>query len=141
VICVKGNTIAFFLYDQDFHVKNNYHLKGTIFDGLLGLYVDNYNVKILPQVNTFFPQVMAYEFYNNNPIHEKSIHTIFKYMTTCRETPNAIDMDTINMDTNVISVLDKAKENSLNPVSRIARQSTTNTMGLNLFIGSRGKVL
>lgn len=43
---------------------------------MLGLFLDNNEIKILPQRNTFYPQLYPYDFNNADPETVKGIHTI-----------------------------------------------------------------
>lgn len=133
VIAVKGNEIAFFIFEQDYHSSKGLFLKGKKYDGLLGLYVDKNGVKFLPQFNTYFPQARVYKLYDKNPVYEFSIHTMLRCFSTCREAPH-FNGDTLH--------LRGAEPNILNRVAKIGTtKSTTNSLGLNLTIGAHGKIV
>lgn len=89
-ICVKGTLIGFFVYSPDFHSSIlNFNNKGTSFDGMLGLYVNNKGVRILPQYDTYYPQTLFYDI-NGNKDNKISIVAILGYMSTL-STSNTVD--------------------------------------------------
>ena len=63
-ICIKGQYVTFFIWEECYHSDNHFHIKGDKFNGLLGLYFTgekNRAVKILPQFNTYYPQLLWYD--------------------------------------------------------------------------------
>lgn len=88
LINIKSTKIAFFLYVQDWHSTNNFGLKGYQFNGLLGLYFDKGGLKIIPQENTYYPQMMYFDpFYSINPFEKFSVFCLFNYLSTIESAP------------------------------------------------------
>lgn len=86
LMTMKGTVVSFYTYVQDFHSSNKFCLKGGGVDGLLGLYFDwrDMCIKIVPQVNTFIPQAIYYDFSKANTcIKTKySILAILNFIST-----------------------------------------------------------
>lgn len=63
----KGQAVSFFITNDHGHSDNGYLLKGPMYNGMFGLYVDLQEnlIKILPQENTYFPQYIPYDMSDN----------------------------------------------------------------------------
>lgn len=98
IMTMKGTLASFYAYIQDFHSSNKFCLKGGGLDGLLGLYFywESMSVKIVPQINTFIPQTIYYDFWKANTcIKTKySILAILNFMSTQSVSPD-LRYDTI----------------------------------------------
>ena len=59
----KGSSVSFFIINDHGHSDHGYLLKGSMYNGMFGLYVDleDNSIKILPQENTYFPQYISYD--------------------------------------------------------------------------------
>jgi mRNA-degrading endonuclease HigB of HigAB toxin-antitoxin module len=134
IMCVKGNEVSYFIFEQDFHTKMKFHLKGIAFDGLLGTYADSEGIKIVPQENVFFPQLRVFKLFSNNPLHEYNNHIHLKYYSTLERAP---DIDEYRIK------LCKGTSNPLHSLATIGtvESGTTNNVGLKLYINSAGKVI
>jgi len=91
--CIKGPYVAFFAYEEDFHSKSGFGLKGDKFNGMLGLYVDKEGVKVLPQNNSYYPQLHIYDASRKDGSDLLSITTIFKLMSLHKSSPNFSDLE------------------------------------------------
>ncbi len=88
----KATKVAFFLYVQDWHSDNGFDLKFYKFNGLLGLYFDREGVKILPQENTFYPQIMFFDMFDKeNPVNIFSVLCALHYFSTIKSAPSIAD--------------------------------------------------
>lgn len=107
-------------------------LKGGEYAGLLGLYVDSEGVKVLAQENTYYPQIQVYKFFHDNPIHDLSIHTLFRFISCFSITPEVNVKETNNG--NLIIELDGQLDNPyLGPkgaiIGRLLREGLLNREG------------
>jgi hypothetical protein len=92
VITNKGTYISFGIFTQDFHSMNGYTKKLTFTDGYIGLEANTkFNVKPVPQRNTFQPQHRLYQLYNSDMHQKRSVCSILQYMAD-----NEIDLSTLN---------------------------------------------
>lgn len=95
IMTMKGTLVSFYAYIQDYHSSNKFCLKGGGVDGSLGLYFDwtSMCIKIVPQVNTFIPQAIHYDFSRANTcINTKySILAILNFIFTQSLCPGLID--------------------------------------------------
>jgi hypothetical protein len=81
VITNKGTYISFGIFSEDFHSRNDYNKKLTFTDGYIGLEADTeFNVKPVPQRNTFQPQHRLYQLYNSDMHQKRSVCSILQYM-------------------------------------------------------------
>lgn len=88
-ICIKGTLIAFFVFSTDFHsASGNFPNKGPNFDGMLGLYVNNKGIRVLPQYDTYYPQALFYDI--KDKANKISITAILGYMSTL-STSNTVE--------------------------------------------------
>lgn len=103
IMTMKGTLVSFYAYIQDFHNSNKFCLKGGGVDGLLGIYFDwtSMCIKIVPQVNTFIPQTIYYDFSKANTcIKTKySILAILNFISTQSISPDLIDNILFNFST------------------------------------------
>ena len=120
IMTMKGTLASFYAYIQDFHSSNKFCLKGGGVDGLLGLYFDwkSMSVKIVPQINTFVPQAIYYDFSKvNTCIKTKySILAILNFMSTQSLSPD-LNYETIfNFSSSSSSIWPEGQvvENTLN---------------------------
>lgn len=62
-ICAKGNLVSFFIVNDHGHSDKGYLLKGAMYNGMFGLYVDLKEgiIKRFPQENTYNPQYHIYD--------------------------------------------------------------------------------
>ena len=95
IMTMKGTLVSFYAYIQDYHSSNKFCLKGSGVDGLLGLYFDwtSMCIKIVPQVNTFIPQAIYYDFDKAKTcINTRySILAILNFISTQYISPDLID--------------------------------------------------
>ena len=91
IMCVKGGEVAYFYYVKDFHSSRQMSLKSPDFDGLLGIYMDQNEVKILPQHNVFYPQIKIYKLFNTNKSHIFSNHCIQSFIAKFKTLPRFYD--------------------------------------------------
>jgi hypothetical protein len=83
--------ISFFVYKPGFHSENNMLRKIFCYRDLMGLYVTDYGVKVIPQSNTIHPQVIFYNLTNEQD--QMCIHIILKYIASCTNVPDIIIED------------------------------------------------
>ena len=124
LIATKGIEVAFFIYLQDWHSDAQFGLNHEDYNGLLGLYLNEKGVKIVPQKNNFGPQLRIFNLDDDNIIHRYSIHTIFKFMSHCTEPP------TVGFEPNLKMI------SPANP-----QKLSTSVLGLNLKIDNNGNLI
>jgi hypothetical protein len=65
------------MYIHDWHDSKGFFNKAPVSNGFLCLYVNPDGVQIIPQHNTYEPQIIAYDVTGDK--HDRhAIHTIFK---------------------------------------------------------------
>ena len=105
----RGTEIAFFLNQPGFHTSHNFWAKPKMFNNLLGLVYLNGKVEVLPQGNTYYPQMYIYDFNKFDPKIDgeniKAIHEIWKYIASHARAPSAV----FNGDSNKIELIDGPK--------------------------------
>lgn len=91
-IYAKGNLVSFFLINEHGHSDKGYLLKGPMYNGMFGLYVDLEErlIKILPQENTYYPQYLTYDMDTNEGYIRAEL--IGKFMSL-HKTPPAIELN------------------------------------------------
>nr|YP_008965426.1 hypothetical protein [Rhynchosporium secalis]AHC02454.1 hypothetical protein [Rhynchosporium secalis] len=97
---------------------------------MLGLYLNNKGVRILPQYDTYYPQTLFYDV-NGNKENKISIIAILGYMSTL-STSNTVDF----VDNKI-----KFKPGGSNPAHRkfLLGKTNTNTSNQeNISIGAKG---
>jgi len=77
-ILMKDTRVAFFIYCDNWHYKHGMDLKAVGWNGLIGFQYVNRNLVIIPQSNTYEPQVKLYN--TNFSSHAEAIHCITKHM-------------------------------------------------------------
>lgn len=60
LMVIKGAQAAFFMYDEDWHSNKGLDLKCEAYQDLIGLQVTSEGISLLPQLNTYHPQVKIY---------------------------------------------------------------------------------
>ena len=82
----KGTYMACFFYDEDFHSNNGLDLKNPKYQDLIGLQVTGRGVSLIPQCNTYHPQLRIY---NTSPLaseHDKlATSAILSYVSNFRK--------------------------------------------------------
>lgn len=73
---IRGFDMCFQIYILDFHHKVGFLNKASACNGFLCLYLDDKGVQILPQYNTYEPQIITYNMLGSE-LDRHSIHTIF----------------------------------------------------------------
>jgi len=86
LLAVKGTKVSFFFYDPDYHTSHRFYLKNKEYDGFLGLHFDGSGVKVLPQFNTWYPQMKVYDL-NGDITHKLSCHALFKFISILKYRP------------------------------------------------------
>jgi hypothetical protein len=77
----KGNYVIFYENNVDYFEKNNINLnlRNPDLKNILGLYVTNKGVEIIPVKNSYFPQVKAYNLAEERDVF--AINVLFRYLT------------------------------------------------------------
>jgi hypothetical protein len=82
----RGFEVSFFMYIHDWHGSNGFFNKASDCNGFICLYVNPVGVQILPQHNTYEPQIIAYNITGDK--HDRhAIHTILKWMSMLHGVP------------------------------------------------------
>lgn len=81
-ISIRGEEMSFYIYVRDWHSVNGFPLKVPEANGFLCLYVDNKGVHIVPQYNTFKPQVITYSLWSKGAADKHAIHVLMNYIRT-----------------------------------------------------------
>lgn len=105
-IGMDGSRLSFFIYIDGIH--KNYLNKSSSVSGFLCLYVTQEGVEILPQKDTFRPQVVWYDTRNTGQQHsaqdKHAIHILFTYLEMHYGVPN---IDKVNIDNLSIAPVSK----------------------------------
>ena len=80
IIIFKGSEVAFFIKDPSYHNKLGFYNKKTEVKDLIGLYVNDKGVQVLPQHNVPYPQIFTYDI-TKGQSDLISVHTILSYMS------------------------------------------------------------
>lgn len=89
-IYAKGEMASFFIINDHGHSDNGYLLKGPMYNGMFGLYVDLQEriIRIMPQENTYTPQYVAYNMSDKEGYLRAEI--IMKFMSICDSVPEVV---------------------------------------------------
>ena len=85
-IAIRGFEISFFMYILHWHHNMKFFNKGSDWNGFLGLYVVDEGVQILPQFDTYLPQIITYNKVNNK-MDKYTIHIILTWMSSLHGVP------------------------------------------------------
>ena len=136
VIAIKGTYISFFIYQQDWHDDHHFKLKSKDTKGLLGLYVNKNGVDIIPQENTYAPQVMFYNYNSSKHQQNFSIHVLYRFLSMHAVAPSVYIDDSDKPRLSIKKQVEQLAPNweKSSEVSSIKfKAGTTNlTVGLNL---------
>ena len=78
-IAIRGFDVAFFMYIFDWHHSGKFFNKGSNWNGFFCLYLNDQGVQILPQYNTYEPQIITYNKVGGK-FDRHSIHIILTWM-------------------------------------------------------------
>ena len=89
VIVFKCSFMSAFFYDQDFHTSRGFNLKHENYQDLIGLHVTNQGVRLLPQSNTFYPQMRIYKMgLNASKDDQFAVSSILNYISNFKNLDN-----------------------------------------------------
>lgn len=95
VLGFKGSKMAAFKYEQDFHTDKRMDLKNEKYQDLIGLEVTSKGIRLIPQSNTYYPQVKLYETSpsakNASESDLLATSTILTYLSLFNEVTSIID--------------------------------------------------
>lgn len=93
VVIFRGTRMSAFLHVLDWHTDNKFHLKHPDFQDLIGLEVKRTGVGLIPQSNTFHPQMNIYDLApNTQTIDNLACVSILAYISAFKDT-NIPDLD------------------------------------------------
>ena len=145
LICIRGDEIAFFTFKEDFHNNMGFGLKDERYDGLLGLYIDESQINMVPQYNNHKPQLYIYKL-GRSQEDNNSITAILLHMscTTMSLQPATYDYDQ-NFTNKVCSPSDKNLELVSEPNPKFRKALLGNLSDhtndfRRAFIDHRGKI-
>jgi|SRR6266849_273377 len=107
-------------------------MKPEVFRDILGLVLHENEVKILPQKNSYFPQMYIYKLHDFSPENIKGIHTILEFQNRYIEVPNVI----YKPITNKIDIVGGIKRD-ITPVNNATRIGLNLNLESNFFIYRR----
>lgn len=128
VVIFRGTLMSAFLHVLDWHSDNNFHLKHPDYQDLIGLDVNHLGVRLIPQSNTFHPQMKIYDLAPNiQSTDNLACASILSYISAFRDT------DIQDLDDNLSLPLHNRG------LRLIGASNTQNFMFNNLSINSSGR--
>lgn len=85
-IATRGFEISIFMYICDWHTSAKFYNKAADCNGFLCLYVNEHGVQLLPQYDTYEPQVISFNMVGNE-FNKHSIHVIFTWISMLNGVP------------------------------------------------------
>lgn len=85
-IAIRGFELSFFMYIHDWHHSSKFFNKGLNWNGFLCLYLNDKGVQILPQHDTYEPQIITYNI-TEGKLDKHTIHTILTWMSLLHGVP------------------------------------------------------
>lgn len=128
IMVLKGTRVAFFIYDRDYTSDHGLDLKNDSYQDLIGLHVTREGLSLIPQSNTYHPQLKIYDFSDTAlPGHGLAITCILSYMAQFKAAHSINDNLTL-------------PSNDARPI-KVAEQIGVNQSGLKLHLhmGESGK--
>jgi hypothetical protein len=87
---IRGTKIAFFIYQSNFHESHFFWAKPEDFRNFMGLVLNEDEIQILAQKNSYYPQIYFYDFADFSPENVKGIHYIIEFQSQYTTPPSVI---------------------------------------------------
>lgn len=125
---IRGTKIAFFIYQKNFHETHFFWAKPDEFRNFLGLALNQDEIQILAQKNSYYPQVYFYDFADFSPENIKGIHYILEFQAQYTTPPSVI----YNPSNNKLEIVGGVKR------AIVSRPSASmNQLGLNIKLENK----
>lgn len=92
---LRGTKISFFIYQPRFHESLYFWIKPDCFKNFLGLVLNKDTIEVLPQKNSYYPQMYLYDLADFSDENIKGIHHIFEFQAQYT-TPPTVYYDHVN---------------------------------------------
>lgn len=125
---IRGTKIAFFIYKNKFHETHFFWVKPDEFRNFLGLALNQDEIQILAQKNSYYPQIYFYDFGDFSPENVKGIHYILEFQAQYTKPPSVV----YNPHNNKLEIVGDVKRAI---VSR--PNASMNQLGLNIKLENK----